>query len=172
VYSIVKYKTPWLVINAVVPLSVAATWFLAAIYARHWGGLYYGTLVSFVYFGVAGYLSYTYNFAIPYGTKNPYSYTHTSAGMLSFINDLQSYQKQLGREPQVTIGVDGYWPLPYYFRDRTLVGYQKVENPEQFAAQQDIIVLNHTQEWDPPGWTKKYYRMSDVAEGYAFFKQQ
>lgn len=171
VYSYVKYKTPWLVINITIPLTLCSGWLLAELVSPRRGIPVVGVAILLLVLAVSAYTAKRYVFEFPFGARNPYSYVHTSQGMMDFVNELKVYERNLGREPRVTIAADAYWPLPYYFRGRTQVGYQEINNPDELAAQQDILVIDHRKVWDaPPGWVSKYYRLSDVSECHAYFK--
>ena len=43
---------------------------------------------------------------------------------------------------------------------------------EEYENEYDVLILDRSVEWDPQGWAKKYYRLSDVQESYTYFKRK
>ncbi len=119
---------------------------------------------------LAGQRVWKYNFSVPYGNSNPYSYVHTRDGMLRMVDDLKAYMKK-HPDAGVLVGVGGYWPLPYYLRDLQKIGYERITEPESRADRYDVLILDSTVAWENPGWLRKYYRLSDVQESNTYFRR-
>lgn len=167
-YSLVPYKTVWLVINMTLPLTLVLAASLSLLFKTRF------KLLSFLLVLTLTCLSYerawTYNFKVPYGPDNPYSYVHTSPGMLEMLDDVESYW-QHSPDASVLIGVNSYWPLPYYFRGReNKLGYLKTKEPQKYAKEYQVIIVDKTVHYEAPGWQKKYYRLSDVQEANVYFR--
>jgi hypothetical protein len=129
-YSAVPYKTPWLVINITLPLILVAT--LAVITLGRCGGIWkklHYLLIALllavgvnnsIYFNFKEIEIFGYRFAItgtkPYGSGNPFSYVHTSPGMLELLADIE-YYRRAHPKARVLVGAEQYWPLPFYFRN-------------------------------------------------------
>ncbi len=112
---------------------------------------------------------YTHSF----GDGNPFSYVHTAAGMVEMVNDIHEYRVK-HPNARILIAVNGYWPLPFYLRkEAASLGYLTTNDPEQYANEYDILILEKEIKWSPPTnkWSKHYYRLSDVEETYTFFKR-
>ena len=97
--------------------------------------------------------------------------------MLDFVNDVGEYWSKHA-DARVLVGVAQYWPLPYYFRSSGPlsalggggIGYQKTDDPLPQQSSHEIILVDKTSTWNPPGWIKKYYRLSDVQEAFGYFR--
>ena len=171
VYGVVSYKTPWLVINITFP----ATLFLAACLSRtfsyDWQESISGAVALAAAVLIAAWSAWRFNFTIPYGAKNPYSYVHTGQGMRDLMRDLDHYRDR-HPDAKVLVAVGGYWPLPYYLRDwRGALGYLKTNDASKHAANYQVLIMDRNVNWNAPGWEKKYYRLSDVQESHTYFKE-
>ncbi len=136
-YSIISYKTPWCM------LSFLHGWILLAGMAVARILESYKTIVTIrsglatLYAAIALLLAYpvyatyrladrtVYSFAADY--RNPYVYAHTSADFLNLvtrINDLETVSSK-GKDLyiQVIADADETWPLPFYLRAFTKVGF-------------------------------------------------
>lgn len=169
VYSLVSYKTPWLVINMTLPATLLLAWLITRFIQTRGvreAGIVTALAISFW----SAKLCWKYNFEIPYGQKNPFSYVHTSPGMMDFLSDLDKYWRK-NPSARVLIGVDQYWPLPYYTRARAAqVHYVKSEVPESYTNRYEVIVMHHLVKKDLPDFNRKYYRLSDVQESQVYFR--
>jgi len=193
-YSLVKYKTPWISLNFIIPLAIVSGYALEQLYRRisePWvplaltGGaialLFYGRMVklkdinegiragvawdfdfskhSFAIAGilllamyagyvlysrserqkisqhfyvagaivaaVLGYQMYQLNFVHYDDEAYAYVYAHTRRETLALVNEVDRVAKRLGtgNDTGVALVSPDYWPLPWYFRDYTRVGY-------------------------------------------------
>jgi uncharacterized protein (TIGR03663 family) len=125
-YSLIPYKTPWLLLNFVVPLAIIAGYALQAIYELDREQLRLVSVVLLIVISVATYQSIDLNF-INYDNDKPkyvYVYAHTKRGMIDLVNEIDRIAKeQSGTKTGITIVSPDYWPLPWYFRNYTRVGY-------------------------------------------------
>lgn len=199
VYSWVDYKTPWLTINLTLPVLLWFGWWVTRAFVSAtasgntggWrlGGWIVGGGVLAAACGVSLYFTWLFNFEIPYGDNldmtiphqrdrrarrkkivNPYSYVHTRQGMLDMTNDIDSYREK-HPDARVLIGVRSYWPLPYYMRHmKDKIAYQVVTTPGRYAKDYQVMIVDSRTSWNSEGWTRKYYRLSDVQEAYVYFK--
>jgi uncharacterized protein (TIGR03663 family) len=193
-YSLVKYKTPWISLNFIVPLAIVGGYALEQLYRRFaqpWlalalaGGaiafLVYGRMVKLkdinegigsgvawdfdlskhqfaiigivllaMYAGyvlysrsdrpkisqhfyvagaivaaVLGYQMYQLNFVHYDDEGYAYVYAHTRRETLALIGEVERVAKRLGtgHDTGVALVSPDYWPLPWYFRDYSRVGY-------------------------------------------------
>lgn len=167
VYSYVDYKTPWLVINITYPLIIALAWLLAQVVKVK--GVAIGSLCIIPAILISIFLTWKYNFKYPYGDKNPYSYTHTSQGMIDVVEMIDNYRKKVPN-PRILIGVGSYWPLPYYLRHYSVLGYEHTKEPEKRKNSYDVMIVDSKISWKDPEWTGRYRRLSDVQEAHVYFK--
>jgi uncharacterized protein (TIGR03663 family) len=125
-YSLIPYKTPWLLLNFVLPLALVAGYVLQAIYELDRGQLRLVSVILLVAISVATYQSIDLNF-VNYDNDKPeyvYVYAHSTRGMLDLVNEIDRIAKQEGgSQTGITIVSPDYWPLPWYLRNYTRVGY-------------------------------------------------
>jgi len=180
VYSFVPYKTPWLIINIVAPAIFSLGLFISKIRPKIISCLLVmiSLGISFKYviaFNVANehmpkWLSSMITPNGTYGDSNPYSYVHTSKGMIDLIKDIEAYAGD-DLEVKILLGAKSYWPLPYYLRHRAKdLLYYATDSPDSNLIKgYHVLILNHTVGWSHPDWEVKYYRLSDVQESKVFF---
>lgn len=184
VYSFIPYKTPWLVINITFPALLFCAWLLNSIW--DWQGTFAAAaalvFTVIVLYAVKSTVTLNYSgsalpaplakhlHCVPYGSPNPFSYVYTSPGMLEVVQRIKEYW-QTHPQAKVLVGTKGYWPLPYYLREKSLqAGYFVPENIEQYTGEYEIILVDHFRPWKNTDWPATYYRLSDVTE--AFFYQR
>jgi uncharacterized protein (TIGR03663 family) len=120
-YSLISYKTPWLVLSFVVPMCVAGGYFVQSL-AR--GGRTAALLLAGAAVAVCLYQTVTLNFFHYDDDSYPYVYSHTRRGALELVREVGRVGERAGtKEPGVSVVSPEYWPLPWYFRDNTRVGY-------------------------------------------------
>ncbi|MCB0340440.1 MAG: hypothetical protein KDD53_12590, partial [Bdellovibrionales bacterium] len=109
VYSAIAYKTPWLIINITLPLILLASWWLDRFMKMGRAQLVLGTFLTIILLLASIGNTFRYNFnrikvgsqekqipgAVPYGNGNPFSYVHTHKGMLTLLDDIQTYREKL-----------------------------------------------------------------------------
>ena len=180
VYSSVPYKTPWLVINLTYPLTLLT----AMLLDKLWGVMSPVGALSLLSITAASLGSTAlYNYSKlpialaadspiqphPFGRENPYSYVHTSQGMRDFIADLERYWTKIP-EARVLIGVNAYWPLPYYLHaHKKQLAYLATTDLSAWSATYDVLVAERTVIWFDTAYVMKEYRFSDVEEARVFY---
>lgn len=123
-YSIIRYKTPWLVLSFVVPMCVAGGYFVQRL-ARRGGGWRKAALaVACAALAVCLYQTVVLNFLHYDDDSYPYVYSHTRREAVEMVREIERAGERAGtKEPAVSIASTEYWPLPWYFRDNQRVGY-------------------------------------------------
>lgn len=123
-YSIIKYKTPWLVLSFVVPMCIAGGYFVQRI-ARRGGWWRYAALaVAGLGLAVCLYQTVMVNFFHYDDDTYPYVYSHTRREAVEMVREVARAGDRAGtKEPSVSIASGEYWPLPWYFRNNGHVGY-------------------------------------------------
>lgn len=179
-YSYVPYKTPWLIINIVAPAIFSVGLFISIIRPK-----ILSIFILVICLGVSTRYVIALNVAkehmpewlsslvSPYGTygdSNPYSYVHTSKGMIDLLKDIEDYASDES-EVKILLGAKSYWPLPYYLRHRAKdLLYFATDSPDaNLIKSYQILILDYTVRWSNPDWDVKYYRLSDVQESRVFF---
>ena len=156
-YSLIPYKTPWLMLNFVVPLALISGYTIQAIYDMDHGQLRLASVVLLVAVGVATYQSIDLNF-VNYDNDSPkyvYVYAHTRRGMLDLVNQVEQIAKEnQGGLTGISIVSPDYWPLPWYFRNFSRVGYFG----RMAASSEPIIIANENQKAEAEANFGQFYR--------------
>ena len=143
-YSLIPYKTPWLVLNFIVPLALITGYAIQVVYEMDRGRLGFSAGIVVIALGVALYQCVDLNF-VNYdndSTKYVYVYAHTKRSTLELVKDIDRIAKEnAGNSTGITIVSPDYWPLPWYFRNYTRVGYYG----RMAAASEPIIIANADQ---------------------------
>ena len=156
-YSLIPYKTPWLVLNFVIPLALISGYAIQAIYDMDHGQLRLASVVLLVATAVATYQSIDLNF-VNYDNDNPkyvYVYAHTRRGMLELVDQVEQIAKEQSQGlTGITIVSPDYWPLPWYFRNFTRVGYFG----RMAASNEPIVIANENQKAELEAMYGQFYR--------------
>lgn len=125
-YMLIDYKTPWLVLNFVIPLALIAGYVVQVVYELNGGQLRVVAILLTVLIGVSAYQTIDLNF-INYDNDKPYYvyvYAHTKRGMLELVDNVEQIAAERdGTNTGITILSPDYWPLPWYFRNFGKTGY-------------------------------------------------
>ena len=191
IHSFIPYKMPWIVIQWTGPMCVAL-----GIVLADWMGILaepnteidsevtdlevagrrtstekiakIGFLVLIVF--VQAVYGVLYNFTYPYQKKNPFSYVHTSPGLIEtkdiIIESFREFPKS-----RVLIAVNSYWPLPYYLREfaGSRVDYGSVRDFSKYGKKYGLYLLEKKvgeKVVEDECIRKQYFRLSDVEETY------
>jgi predicted membrane-bound mannosyltransferase len=140
IYSAIPYKTPWLALNLWLPLALACGLGVAAFWEH------INTVAGRWVVGIAGvFLLATLAaqtkvlvFDRPADENNPYAYAHTGEDLLGLPPRLE----QLARErklaqPRIAVIAADAWPLPWYLRKFSNVGYWQ---PGQETGPADFLI--------------------------------
>jgi uncharacterized protein (TIGR03663 family) len=125
-YSLIPYKTPWLLLNIVVPLALIAGYAVQVLFEFVGGDLRVMGTIMVILIALAAYQTIDLNF-VNYDNDNDsyvYVYAHTTRGLLDLVKEVDRIAKEEdGARTGITIVSPDYWPLPWYFRNYTRVGY-------------------------------------------------
>jgi uncharacterized protein (TIGR03663 family) len=122
-YSLVPYKTPWLVLSIILPLTIMAGDLIGQVYqpgTRAFTVLIAGAAISFSLYQAIDVSFWNYD-----NDSYAYSYAHTKRDFLGLVNEIDAIaaanpaKKEIG----ITVMSPEHWPLPWYLRDYTHVGY-------------------------------------------------
>jgi uncharacterized protein (TIGR03663 family) len=143
-YSLIPYKTPWLLLNFVVPLALIAGYGIQVIYELDQRQFRLTGVLLLVAAGFTMYQMIDLNF-INYDnddTRYVYVYAHTTRGMLELVDEIDRIGKQeRGGLTGITIVSPDYWPLPWYLRNYSRVGYYGRLAP----STEPMIIANENQ---------------------------
>lgn len=149
-YSLIPYKTPWLMLNFTVPLAIISGYGVNLIF--HWGkGLLTRSLalaIAAAALAVCATQAVILNFNQYDNEKYIYVYAHTYREFIPLVNEIDRLAARAGTGKQtgVTITATEYWPLPWYLRDYDHAGFFG----KMAATQEPIVVgsLEQEQELD------------------------
>ncbi len=145
-YSVLSYKTPWVILAAQHALIL-----LAGVGAAVLWGWFGGGVTGVVYQIAVGlgiyHLCDQAMIAIgPYKAdpRNPYVYAHTSTNLLALVQTVRDLEALDPEEPPSiqVISRDQGWPLPWYFRALPKTGF-RASPPALLEA--DIIIAEEAQ---------------------------
>jgi uncharacterized protein (TIGR03663 family) len=128
-YSLISYKTPWLVLSFVVPLAVSAGYAVQAFGAwasrvpgRSWRAA--AAVAAFAaLFGL--YHTYVINFREYDNDQYPYVYSQTRREFQNLVREIERVGERAGtKEPGFATASPEYWPSPWYFRNNPNAGYE------------------------------------------------
>lgn len=121
-HAVIPYKTPWIIINLMVPLVLLTGEWVNALWVRAKGNSEKGLVVLCV--AVLAFLtvqrSYLYAFVEFYEPVNRYAYVQTVESARTTANKMKAIL-DLNPEEQVDFLSDPEWPFPFL-----LAGYKKV----------------------------------------------
>ncbi|MFZ0826463.1 MAG: flippase activity-associated protein Agl23 [Verrucomicrobiia bacterium] len=124
IYSAIPYKTPWLALNFWLPLAIFAglggewLWQRASAVRR----LFWAVVVALGLLLVND--TWHRAFANPAGEMNPFAYAHTSEDLLRLPPRLAELARQNKlSDPRIAVVAADAWPLPWYLRRFSQVGY-------------------------------------------------
>jgi uncharacterized protein (TIGR03663 family) len=166
-YSFIPYKTPWLVMNIVVPALI----FIIEQLMQLWNWKKSSALiVAAIFFCSQFFYLKEYNFLKPYGPGNPFSYVQTSEGMLTVVHRIEALKKRYPAA-RILIAVPAYWPFPYYLRNlEPQPGYTTTYDIGLLSQQYDICVLEKGTIWNDPAFEHLSLRLSDVQEAEFYYR--
>ncbi|MDA1065304.1 MAG: TIGR03663 family protein [Verrucomicrobia bacterium] len=148
-YSLIPYKTPWLMINFLVGWVVLAGVGWVYLWSRYQNNLIRGVLVILLLGSMAHSVrqSWLLSFRFSSDSRNPFVYSHTSADLIKLVDRIEILSKLHLDGNMIRIDVAGteYWPLPWYLRDYPRIGYWS-ELPSNSAAPIKILSFSGEEE--------------------------
>ena len=126
-YSLVPYKTPWLALNFIIPLSLVGGYAVQRIFELERGQLRLPVALVVLASLLGLYQTIDLNF-FNYdndSTYYVYVYAHTKRGTKDLVDVIDRIAKEGGQggKTGITIVSPDYWPLPWYLRHYSRVGY-------------------------------------------------
>jgi len=125
-FSLIPYKTPWLMLVPMQWLALTAGAGAAALlrWSREWkatGAVCLFLVAGSLHLGAQGFRqAYRY----PADERTPYAYSHTHPEFSPAVEHLLAALDPLsGSERTILVGAEEYWPLPWTLRRESRVGY-------------------------------------------------
>ncbi|HYH85589.1 MAG TPA: flippase activity-associated protein Agl23 [Pyrinomonadaceae bacterium] len=127
-YTLISYKTPWLMLSFVVPLAIAGGYAVQALgRLGPFGakGLAPALAVAAVALAVCTYQTRVLNFREYDNDAYIYVYSHTRRDAHRMLSEIERLAEATGRgkDTGMTVASPEYWPLPWYLREYKGVGY-------------------------------------------------
>jgi uncharacterized protein (TIGR03663 family) len=122
-YSLVPYKTPWLVLSLILPLTLMSGYLIDVAFQPGLRAL--TTVIAGMAIAGSLYQAIDVSFLNYDNDTYAYVYAHTTRDFLNLINEIDSIaaansaKKDIG----ITVMSPEHWPLPWYLREYTHVGY-------------------------------------------------
>lgn len=141
VYSAIPYKTPWLLLNAIVPLALTSGHLAEALWQRTRGAMRtVAGLWAAIVIATATAQCIALNFAAYDDDRHPYVYVHTVRDALNLVEKIHQLE---ARNPGATIAVTSpqHFPLSWYLR-----GYRAGYYGKPVFTGDSIIVASASQE--------------------------
>jgi uncharacterized protein (TIGR03663 family) len=168
-YSLVPYKTPWLALNFIVPLTLIAGYAVQRIFELEQGQLRLPIVMLLAAVLVGGYQTIDLNF-VNYDNDNTYYvyvYAHTRRETKQLVDEIDRIARQgpdNGRTG-ITIVSPEYWPLPWYLRHYSRVGYYARMTP----TTEPIIIASSDQRAEMDQNFGALYRLMPSGSGDSAF---
>jgi len=157
IYSFISYKTPWLIVNILVPGC-----FLAGMgfEKMRWRGKWILLFVGILYLAC---FSVYVNFVNTGGEDNRFAYVHTDREILNMIGKINSIYNS-GDKILIVSSENEYWPLPFYLSGKEIF-YLPEEDLEGYSEIGDfrLIILRDRmfKEGDWQGYGYESYRLRE-----------
>ena len=126
IYSAIPYKTPWLALNLWLPLAILAglavewLWLAAPKFSVRALILTFTVALAIL----IGHDTRQRVFVNPADEKNPYAYAHTGEDLARLPGRLEQLARENGNSnPRIAVVAADAWPLPWYLRKFSQVGY-------------------------------------------------
>jgi predicted membrane-bound mannosyltransferase len=127
---VVKYKTPWLGLNMLLPLAITGGYLIHEIaglsfLSRRLSMKPVAVLLVVAASGFSATKSYELETRKYDDETHPYLYAHTQRSFLDFVRLIETRAQALGTGKQTGIAVFApeNWPLAWYLRDYPKAGY-------------------------------------------------
>ncbi len=138
-YSLIGYKTPWLILTLLPGLAILGGVGAAKALAHlntsgfAWAGL--GLIAVGILLGLGSSLRINFKDPTNKADSNYYAYVHTDPGIRKLVDmvDAQAERWNFGDAMEIVVFGSEYWPLPYYLRHYPNAGFW-AEKPEGLDA--------------------------------------
>jgi uncharacterized protein (TIGR03663 family) len=146
IYSLIPYKTPWLALNFWVPIALFAGRAVESLWRVAAKSL--NVRAAIPAFGILGTLAAACIahdtrqrvFKQPADEMNPYAYAHTSEDLLGLPPEIDELASQNAiKAPRIAVIASDPWPLPWYLRHFTQVGFWQ---PGQQVGEADFYITS------------------------------
>jgi len=147
IYSLIPYKTPWLALNFWLPIALFAGLAIESLWrmktrfpALRLASPALCILIGVVAAGTVAHDTKQRVFLHPADETNPYAYAHTSEDLLGLPAEIEDLsRKNAIAVPRIAVIASDPWPLPWYLRHFSEVGFWQ---PGQPAGKADFYITS------------------------------
>ena len=146
IYSLIPYKTPWLALNLWLPLTLFAAcgveslWQLSTSKFPQRATMPAFSILAALTAVVIAHDTRQRVFLNPADENNPYAYSQTSEDILGLPVEIADLARQNGiTSPRITVIAADPWPLPWYLRHFSEVGFWQ---PGQQSGDADFYITS------------------------------
>ena len=124
VYSIIQYKTPWIILNMLLPLALLGGLAVSEMWRARRLRLGVPVVLGAAAL-LSGYQAIDLNYVHYDDETYPYVFVHSTRDMLNLIDEIEATAELAGTGKQtgIVFVTPDYWPLPWYFRDYPRAGF-------------------------------------------------
>jgi uncharacterized protein (TIGR03663 family) len=126
IYSAIPYKTPWLALNLWLPLALLCGLGVAAFWdhIKNTAGRWVVCIAGLFLLSTLAAQTKVLDFDRPADERNPYAYAHTGEDLLGLPPRLEELVRDHHlAQPRIAVIAADPWPLPWYLRKFSSVGY-------------------------------------------------
>jgi predicted membrane-bound mannosyltransferase len=152
IFSVILYKTPWNALSFWLAMVILAGFGLHSVLQDIHNKKYRNILIIIVLITVVqlGWQSYQVNFIDYENPANPYVYAHPQKDIFRILDPLNKIASKHADKNdlyiQVIVKDNDYWPLPWYLRHFTKVGWWNRVDMDVTSA--DFIIISPEMEGD------------------------
>jgi predicted membrane-bound mannosyltransferase len=146
IYSFIPYKTPWLALSLWLPLTLFAAQAIGELCKRTTERVRPHTAIpAFCILAIFMGMLIAHDtrqrvFLRPADESNPYAYAHTTEDILGLSTEISEMAQRDGiNTPRIAVIASDPWPLPWYLRHFTQVGFWR---PGQQTPDADFYVTS------------------------------
>ena len=140
IYSAIPYKTPWLALNFWLPITLLAGIGVERLWLA-WPRFSTRMLILIIVIAIGFLMAHDTHervFQISADEKNPYAYAQTGEDLLRLAPRLEELARQDHvSNPLIAVVADDPWPLPWYLRKFSRVGFWQ---PGQETGRADFFI--------------------------------
>ncbi len=122
-YSVIQYKTPWILLNMLLPLALLGGLAIAELWRSRFRLA--APVVVAGALAASGFMAIDLNFNHYDDETYKYVYVHSTRQMLALVDEIEATADRAGtgRDTGIVIVSPDYWPLPWYLRDYPRAGF-------------------------------------------------
>jgi uncharacterized protein (TIGR03663 family) len=122
-YSLIQYKTPWILLNMLLPLALLAGLAIAELWRSRFRLA--APVVMAGALAASGFMAVDLNYNHYDDETYKYVYVHSTRQMLALVDEIEATADRAGtgRDTGIVIVSPDYWPLPWYLRDYPRAGF-------------------------------------------------